>query len=103
MDLPDPDAGKITIDEKRGVCTLRFNYPYEIDLAHIRTEADLLSLIHRLSRESWMTANRLRGVIDAIARHKQLMLYGVVQQRKNPWLSVMSIPMAFRSPGTPNQ
>src|SRR5437879_199104 len=61
---------KIVIDAQRGICTLNFGRPYEIDLHSISSEHDLLWCVRRLAELDWITGERLCHVIDAIAEHK---------------------------------
>lgn len=49
---------------------VRFRYDYEIDLDKIDTEADLLIWLRHLCGKNWMTIERLRYVMDAIAAIK---------------------------------
>lgn len=65
-----PDRKKIFIDVENATCTLNFDYPYEIDLARIKTAADLLGWVRQLAGKPWMTAERLKLFVDAISKHK---------------------------------
>ncbi len=56
--------------------TLSYVYPYEIDLAQIKTERDLLTWVLHLCGKTWMTQNRLRIFIEAVARVKGFSVYG---------------------------
>ena len=65
-----PDAGKIVINKRRGVCTLKFDCPYEIDLDRIKTEGDLLAWVRHLAGKPWMNGGRLKLFIDAVGVYK---------------------------------
>ena len=65
-----PEAGKIVMDTERGTCTLKFRYPYEIDLDCIRTQHNLLGWVRHLAGKPWMNSERLRLFIDAVAEQK---------------------------------
>ena len=62
---------KIVIDAQRGICTLNFGRPYEIDLHSISSERDLLWCVRSLAELEWITGERMCYVIDAIAEHKR--------------------------------
>ena len=67
----------LVFDDKNETVTLNYLYPYEIDLARVRTERDLLAWSLHLCEKTWMDTLKLHEVITEIGKKKGFKIYGL--------------------------